>query len=82
MTVRVPSLLAFPSEEGAEEQADNASAVAAAHAAARILFDMKIILWRSENHCQIIPRVRTPSGRGRYFARAVVARTTKSGEKT
>ena len=44
MTVRVSSLDELPEDEAVDEQADRASAVAAAHAAARILFDMRIIL--------------------------------------
>ena len=56
MTARVPSLAALePDPDWAgEEHADRASAVAAAQAAARIFFDMRIILFPIENLCQVI----------------------------
>ena len=53
MTVSLPSLEELSPDEAVEVQADRASAVAAAHAAARILFDMKIILFEIENLCQV-----------------------------
>jgi len=62
MTVRVSSLDELPEDEAVEEQADRASAVAAAHAAARILFDMRIILFVIENPCQVILGGRTRCG--------------------
>jgi hypothetical protein len=59
MTVREPSLEELSPDEAVEVQADRASAVAAAHAAARILFDMRIILFAIENLCQVILGGRT-----------------------
>ena len=52
MTVSLPSLEELPPDVEGDIQADRVSAVAAAHAAARILFDMKIILFEIENLCQ------------------------------
>jgi hypothetical protein len=59
MTVSLPSLEEPPLDVDGEMQADRVSAVAAAHAAARILFDMKIILFEIENLCQVNPGART-----------------------
>jgi hypothetical protein len=59
MTVSLPSLEELPPDAFGEMQADRVSAVAAAHAAARILFDMKIILFKIENLCQVNLGART-----------------------
>ena len=59
MTVSLLSLEESPLDVDGEMQADRANAVAAAHAAARILFDMKIILFEIENLCQVNLGART-----------------------
>ena len=59
MTVSLPSLEEPPLDVDGEMQADRVNAVAAAHAAARILFDMKIILFEIENLCQVNLDART-----------------------
>lgn len=64
MTVSLPSLEEPLLDVDGEMQADRVSAVAAAHAAARILFDMKIILFEIENLCQVNLDARTSLIRG------------------